>query len=319
MGKKKQRLSMSLDRKGKKSHRDKDKKNKDKKRRSKTTEANPPASSAVAGGPASSAVAVGQASSGKLAKLAKRAELGWKVLEESGKRKPAAEAAEHLDSRKKLKKKHVVNEPAHGASTGHAGLAKMQDKGEMPDLFDLTSDNEDSPANASCPAAAVAALLQPVKEERGRSPPLPSFEDDEESNRTKFESPLPDEVEEEAGDSDSSSKRSRSSSSDSSASSSSSDDEESIPPLSKRKKSAGERRSSNRRSVSEVDRGNSPDPAAEEFRRGRGGVSSVRPRDTINFGVFFLEDECAPYYVARDMCGMKCEINFVFSLSLIHI
>ena len=39
----------------------------------------------------------------------------------------------------------------------------------------------------------------------------------------------------------------------------------------------------------------------------------MRPRDTIKFGVFFLGDGCAPYYVARDMCGMKCEINFVFS------
>ena len=81
-----------------------------------------------------------------------------------------------------------------------------------------------------------------------------------------------------------------STSSDSSSSSSSSDDEESTPPPSKPKKSAGERRSSNRRSMGEVDRGNSPDPAAEEFRRGRGGVSSLRPRYTIQFGVFFLED-----------------------------
>ena len=63
----------------------------------------------------------------------------------------------------------------------------------MTGFFGLTSNNKGRSANASG-TAAVAALLQQVKEERDRSPSLPSFEDDEESNRTKFDSPLPDEV-----------------------------------------------------------------------------------------------------------------------------
>ena len=70
---------------------------------------------------ASSAVAVGQASSGKLAKLAKLAELirvkKEEVLEGSGKRKPAANAAEHLDGKdlaNKRKKQKVVGERHHG-------------------------------------------------------------------------------------------------------------------------------------------------------------------------------------------------------------
>ena len=179
---KKQRRASTPDRKGKKSHRDKDKKNKDKKRRSKTTEANPPASSAVTGGPASSAVAVVQASSGKLAKLAKRAELGWKVLEESGKRKPAAKAAEHLDGKdlaNKRKKQKVVGE-RHPVvlAIERAGLKKMQDKEKVTGFFDVTSNNKGRSANDSG-TAAVAASLRPVQEERDRSPSLPSFEDDE--------------------------------------------------------------------------------------------------------------------------------------------
>lgn len=242
-------------------------------------------------------MAVGQASSGKLAKLAKLAELirvkKEEVLEKSGKRKPAAKAAEHFDGKdlaNKRKKQKVVGERHQGVlAIERAGLKKMQDKEKVTGFFDFTSNNKGRSANASG-TAAVAALLQPAKEERDRSPSLPSFEDDEESNRTKFDSLLPDEVKEEVSNSDSTTSDSDSSSSDSSSSSSSSDDEESIPPPSKPKKSAGERRSSNRRSMGEVDRGNSPDPAAEEFRRGRGGVSSVRPRDTIKFGVFFLED-----------------------------
>ena len=76
---------------------------------------------------------------------------------------------------------------------GHAGLKKMQDKEKVTGFFDFTSNNKGRSANASG-TAAVAALLQPVKEERDRSPSLTSFEDDEESNRTKFDSPLPDEV-----------------------------------------------------------------------------------------------------------------------------
>jgi len=127
-------------------------------------------------------VAVGQASSGKLAKLAKRAELGWKVLEESGKRKPAAKAAEHLDGKdlaNKRKKQKVVGERHQGVlAIGHAGLKKMQDKEKVTGFFDFTSINKGRSANASG-TAAVAAILQQVKEERDRSPSLPSFEDDE--------------------------------------------------------------------------------------------------------------------------------------------
>ena len=122
-------------------------------------------------------MAVGQASSGKLAKLAKRAELGWKVLEESGKRKPAAKAAEHLDGKdmaNKRKKQKVVGERHQGVlAIEHAGLKKMQDKENVTGFFDFTSNNKGRSANASG-TAAVAALLQQVKEERDRSPSIHS-------------------------------------------------------------------------------------------------------------------------------------------------
>ena len=144
-------------------------------------------------------------------------------------------------------------------------------------FFDLTSCNEGHPANASG-QDVVAALLQSVKEEPGRSPSLPTVEDDEDGHHTKFDGHSPGDVTKKVRDSESSS--------------SSSDDEESMPPPSTSKLSARELRSSNRGPMSEVHRGNGPDSVAKDARRGSGEQPSVRRRDDIKLGIVWLDDEC---------------------------